>query len=158
MVADIDRHGGAVMDYQALKTEIETGPLASECVGQSDDVVAAILNDKRYTATKERYVTARTVLAELGATIGAAILDKMEAAATQSSPVKWMLKFLTQDSGIDVGQSETQGCIDALAMTGVLTSDEATALKNMALLPASRAEILGFGAVSYNDINTARAL
>ena len=146
------------MDYQALKTEIETGPLAAECVGQSDDAVAAILNDNRYTATKECYVTARTVLAELGATTGAAILDKLESAATQSSPVKWMLKFLTQDSGLDVGQTETQGCIDALALAGVLTTDEATALKSMALLPTSRAEIIGFGSVSYNDVNKARAL
>ena len=146
------------MDYAALKTEIEAGPLAAECAGKSDDDVAAILNDKRYAATKERYVTARTVLAELGATTGATILDMLEAAATQSSPVKWMLKFLTQDSGLDVGQTETQGCIDALAIAGVLTTDEATALKNMALLPASRAEILGFGAVSYNDVNKARAL
>lgn len=146
------------MDYAALKTEIDTGPLATECVGQSDDNIAAILNDPRYTATKERYVTARTVLAELGATSGAAILDKLEAAATQSSPVKWMLKFLTQDSGLDVGQTETQECIDALALAGVLTTDEATALKSMALLPTSRAEILGFGTVSYNDVNKARAL
>lgn len=146
------------MDYAALKTEIETGPLATECAGQSDDAVATILNAKRYTATKERYVTARTVLAELGATAGAAILDKLEAAATQSSPVKWMLKFLTQDSGLDVGQTETQGCIDALAIAGVLTTDETLALKNMALLPTSRAEILGFGPVSYNDVNKARAL
>lgn len=146
------------MDYTALKTEIETGPLATECAGQSDDAVAAILNDQRYMATKERYVTARTVLAELGATAGAAILDKLEAASAQSSPVKWMLRFLTQDSGLDVGQTETQGCIDALAIAGVLTTDEAAALKNMALLPTSRAEILGFGTVSYNDINKARAL
>lgn len=146
------------MDYAALKTEIETGPLATECAGQSDDAVAAILNDNRYTAIRERYVTTRTVLADLGATTGAAILDKLEAAATQSSPVKWMLKFLTQDSGLDVGQTETQGCIDALAIAGVLTTDEATALKSMALLPTSRAEILGFGTVSYNDVNKARAL
>lgn len=146
------------MDYAVLRAEIDTGPLASELVGKSDDDVAAILNDKQFTATKERYVTVRTVLAELGATAGAAILDKLEAAATQSSPVKWMLKFLTQDSGLDVGQSETQGCIDALAVAGVLTTDEATALKGMALLPTSRAEILGFGPVSYNDINKARAL
>lgn len=69
-----------------------------------------------------------------------------------------MLKFLTQDSGLDVGQSETQGCIDAMAVAGVLTTDEATALKGMALLPASRAEILGFGSVSCNDVNKARAL
>ena len=146
------------MDYAALKTEIDTGPLATECVGQSDDNIAAILNDPRYMATKERYVTARTVLAELGATAGAAILDKLEAASAQSSPVKWMLRFLTQDSGLDVGQTETQGCIDALAIAGVLTADEAAALKSMALLPTSRAEILGFGSVSYNDINKARAL
>lgn len=146
------------MDHQALKTEIETGPLAAECAGQSDDVVAAILNEKRFTAIQERYVTARTVLAELGATVGATILDKLEAAATQSSPVKWMLKFLTQDSGLDVGQAETQVCIDALTVAGVLTTEEAMALKSMALLPISRAEILGLGTVSYNDTNKARAL
>ena len=143
------------MDYQALKTEIETGPLATECAGQSDDDVAAILNDKRFMATGERYVTTRTVLAELGATAGAAILDKLESAATQSSPVKWMLKFLTQDSGLDVGQTETQGCIGALALAGVLNADEATALNGMALKTCSRAEIAGFGTVTAGDVSRA---
>lgn len=146
------------MDHAALKTEIETGPLAAECAGQSDDDIAAILNDNRFTAIQERYVTARTVLSELGATTGATILDKLEAAGASSSPVRWMLKFLAQDSGVDIGHANTQGCIDALVIAGVLTTDEATALKNMALLPTSRAEILGFGPVSYNDVNKARAL
>ena len=34
------------MDYAALKTEIDTGPLAAECVGQSDDNIAAILTTR----------------------------------------------------------------------------------------------------------------
>ena len=144
-----------MVDCSALKTEIETGPLATECAGKGDVEIASILNRVDTPAVCERYVTARTVLAELGAEAGAAVLDKLAAAATRSSPVKWMLKFLEQDSGLDVGQAQTQGSIDALVTAGVLAADEGTALKNMAVKECSRAQIAGFGTVTAGDVSRA---
>lgn len=143
------------MDYAVLRAEIDTGPLASELVGKSDDDVAAILNDKQFTAIQERYVTARTVLAELGATAGATILDKLQAASASSGPVRWMMTFLAQDSGIDIGNVQTQASIDGLITAGVLTSAEGASLKNMALKTCSRAQIAGFGTILPGDVSRA---
>ena len=143
------------MDYTALKTEIETGPLATECVGGTDEGIADILNRQDIHAIQERWVTARTVLAELGATAGAAILDKLQAVFASSSPVKWMITFLAQDSGIDIGNAQTQASIDGLVTAGVLTSAEGAALKNMALKTCSRAQVAGFGTVSPGDVSRA---
>lgn len=143
------------MDYTALKTEIETGPLATECAGGTDEGITDILNRQDISAIQERWVTTRTVLAELGATAGAAILDKLQAASASSSPVRWMMTFLAQDSGIDIGNVQTQASIDGLITAGVLTSAEGASLKNMALKTCSRAQIAGFGTVTPGDVSRA---
>ena len=67
------------MDYQLLKTEIETGPLSAECAGKSDDEIAAILNTPRFDAVANRRITIDRVLAECDN--AGVILDKLEAAA-----------------------------------------------------------------------------
>lgn len=144
------------MNYHVLKIEIESGPLAAECAGKSDDEIADILNEPRFMAVKSRFITARTMLAELpGAGV---ILDKLESVASSVPEVKWSMKYLTGETGIDVGHPGTIAQIDALSAGGVLTMAEAESLKNMALQPASRAELAGLGVVSYNDVNKARAL
>lgn len=146
------------MTPQELKIEIETGPLAAELAGKSDNEIADVLNDtSRFTLVKERFITARTLLAELGPTVGASVLDKLEAVSAVSSPVKWAMKFLATD-GIDMGHAGTRAQMDALAQAGALTAEEAEAVKAIAEQPASRAEILGWGSVSYNDVNAARSL
>ena len=142
------------MDYQALKNEIETGPLAGELTGLTDVGITSLLNAPRYTAVAERFITARTILNECGPVAGAAILDKLEAAAAMSSPLKWAMKFLLSD-GIDIGATSTRAQIDALAAAGVLTVDESKLLQDMALQPASRAEIAGLGVVTYSDVSRA---
>lgn len=146
------------MDHLALKIEIETGPLAAECLGKSDNDVAAIFNDLRFTTVKTFFINARYLMAALGPIPATTILDKLEAVALQSPPVSWALKFLQQESGVDVGHESTRGQVDALVVAEVLTAEEGQAIKNLALQPISRAELLGFGTVSYNDVHAARAL
>ena len=141
------------MDYAALKTEIETGPLAAEYAGGTDEAIAAVLNRSDIIAACERFVSARTILAEVPA--GAEILDKLEAAATTIPGVKWAMKFLQTETGIDVGHATTRAQIDALVSGGVLTETEGGALKNLALKACSRAEITGFGAVTAGDVSRA---
>jgi hypothetical protein len=70
--------------------------------------------------------------------LGASILDKLEEAATVNSAVKWAVRFLGQDSGINVGDPATQYMIDQLAASNppALTAPQAAALKNLALQPA----------------------
>ena len=120
--------------------------------------IAERLNAPAGVAIRSRFVTARTVLAEIGPG-GAVILDKLEAVAAVSSPVKWAMRFITQDSGIDIGHPGTQGMIDQLVAGNALTADEGAALKGLALLPITRAEsvIDGYsGTVSYQDVDAAR--
>lgn len=142
------------MEYTTLKQEILNGPLSAELMGLSDDATASILNEQRFAAIQERFITARTILAELGADVGAGILDKLEAASAQSSPLKWAMKFLLSD-GIDIGHSSTRSQVEALQVAGVLMASEATALLGMASKPASRAEIAGFGIVTPGDVSRA---
>lgn len=142
------------MDYAALKAEIDNDPSGkgyAQYLPDSPGLVVELLNAQTETMVKSRYVTARTVLAECGAG-ASAILDKLEAAATSSSAMKWAVKFLGQDSGLDVGNAVTQAMLDQLAGANVLTSDEASTLKAMALQPTSRAEALGIGRATEQDL------
>lgn len=141
------------MDYSALKTEIETGPLAAECAGGADESIATILNRSDIPTVCGRFVSARTILAEVSA--GAAILDKLEAVAATIPDVKWAMKFLQTETGIDVGHATTQAQIDALVVAGILNETEGGALKNLALKACSRAEIAGFGTVTAGDVSRA---
>jgi hypothetical protein len=59
--------------------------------------------------------------------------------------------------GIDVGHPTTISLLDALVGT-VLTQTECDLLKNMAVQPASRAEVLGLGYVQEHDVRAALGL
>jgi hypothetical protein len=141
------------MDYQKLKEEIETGPLALDLLGRTDAEVAALLNERTATSVQSRFVTGRTILAEIAD--GAAILDALEAASAVIPAVKWAMLYLKGETGIDIGYPSTRAQLDALAVAQVLTPTQAEALKDMALLPASRAEIIGLPSVSYGDVSRA---
>lgn len=138
------------MNYHALKDEIESGPLAQECSGKSDGEIADILNDRRFAGVKSRFVTARTILAEVPG--GAAILDKLEAAAPAIPDLKWAMRFIAGETGIDIGHAGTRANLEALAATGVITADEALALLQMAYTAMSRAEIAGIGTITHQDV------
>lgn len=115
--------------------------------------VTELLNQYTESAIKSRYITARTVLSSC--VNGATILDKLEAAAANSTPVKWALKFIADSAGLDVGHPATQSMIDQLVTGSVLTVDEGNSLKTLAMQPASRAEVLGFGRVTEEDLRIA---
>jgi hypothetical protein len=144
------------------KTEIETGPLAAELApfvaAGNDGQVAAILNDKTRGGTRLQYrlLSARGILADYadGPMAAAAMLDKLEAASVSVSAIKWVMTFLKSD-GIDIGHPATQGMIDQLAAGGVLTTTEATNLKALGIVPASRAEVLG---ATITHIDVAKAM
>lgn len=141
------------MDYMALQAEIETGPLATECAGKSDAEVAAILNAPHAPGVRPRFVTGRTILAEIAA--GADILDKLEAAAPNIPPLKWAMRFLIGEAGIDIGHPGTRAQITALAAAGVITEPERDALLSMGETTMSRAELAGFGSITPGDVSRA---
>ena len=146
------------MNRTALKTEIQTGPLAVELApylaSGNDTAIAAALNEQRgETMLKERFVSARSILAFYpdGPAAAAVVLDKLEAAAASVPAVKWVMSYLKTD-GIDIGGVATHGMLDQLAASGLITADEAAKLKSMGYSPASRAEIALGQAVSANDV------
>lgn len=146
------------MNHEALKTEIQSGPLAAELAPHiasgNDTAIADALNSHRgETMLRERLISARGVLADYpdGPAAAAAVLDKLEAAAAHVPAVRWVMSFLKSD-GIDIGSPATQGMIDQLVAAGVLTTDEGDKLKALGSVPASRAEIVFGRTVTANDV------
>lgn len=155
-----------------LRAHIDSTPaLASQ--PQTPDgayAIAEALNAPGGTAPRERFVTARTVLAEVGPT-GAAALDKLDAFADEPAPAdpvlasihssaRWAMQFVTSD-GIDVGHPTTRSLLDAMAAAAVITQGEADAIKALALATQTEAEALlapWRGSVAYQDVEAARSL
>jgi hypothetical protein len=141
-----------------LQEELTTDPLGlgyQQYVPQAPGTICDMLNARNYSLPKSRFVTARGILAEMG-TVGAQILDKLEAAAASNSVVKWAMKFMLTD-GIDVGHATTRAMLDSL-VGPVLTQTECDLLKNLAVQPASRAEVLGFAYIQEKDVYVALGL
>ena len=122
-------------------------------------MLAQLLNAPSTTLAKTRMVTARGIMASygLGPVAGAALLDKLEALAANVPALKWALKFLQTEAGIDIGEPATQLMLTSLIGIGGITQAEVDGIKAMALQPASRAEVL-FGAgvqISEADVRAA---
>lgn len=102
--------------------------------------IAATLNVDR-TKVVSTMITERGILAKYqdGAAAADAILTKLETFATAGHPMSSIvaraLKFLANTGGIDVGDAATRGLLDALAAGNVITVDEATKLKSLAVVP-----------------------
>lgn len=117
-----------------LRDEILADQACTAAITARDCNEIARIHSIGRTAVQSRFVTARTVLAECGAN-GASLLDKLDAAAGSNSAVKWAMVFLRQDSGLDVGHSNTQALLQGM-VPSVLAQSESDQLKNLALLPA----------------------
>lgn len=116
------------------------------------DMITALVSAGR-TSVQSRFVTARTVLAEVSG--GAALLDKMQSIGTTQPAVKYAMTFLNQEGGIDIGNPATQGMVDQLVAGAALTAAEGAALKGMANRPApvTRAQV---EAALFNPNGTAK--
>lgn len=147
------------MNYQLLKQEIVDDPLSqgySAFLPDSTGWVANMLNERKFQAAKTRMVTARGIMASygIGPTQGALFLDKLESLSANIPALKWAMKFLQQETGIDVGESATQIMLTSLIGVGGITQAEIDGVKAMAIQPASRAEVL-FGSdviVTEHDV------
>ena len=139
-----------------LSDELNNDPLArgyAQYIPDNPGALAQMMNAADYTMVKTKFVTARGVLAEYGEA-GASVLDKIDAAGASDSAVKWAMKFVTSEPGIDVGHPTTRSLLNGM-VPAVLTQAEADMLLNMAIQPASRADVLGLGYVTAADVQTA---
>lgn len=147
------------MNYQLLKQEIVDDPLFqgySAFLPDSTGWVANMLNERKFQAAKTRMVTARGIMASygIGPTQGALFLDKLESLSANIPALKWAMKFLQQETGLDVGEPATQIMLTSLIGVGGITQAEVDGVKAMAIQPASRAEVL-FGSdviVTEHDV------
>lgn len=155
------------MNYEALKTEIETDPAnlgyaALVAIG-SDAGIAHLLNttpaaQKRHVSTM---VTARTLCAKLGFQPGLAILGKLEDQAANSSSqglriaLKYILEWLKSETGLDVGHPEALTFIDGLRQQGLLDDTERNALHALSEVETSRAEEIFGQSVTHTDVAVA---
>jgi hypothetical protein len=141
------------IDYSTLKNELKTDPYNlgySAYLLVSNGIVCDLLNSNKFTMPKTKYASARSILsgACLGAINGAAFLEKLVALAPSVPAIKWALIFLQTEAGVDVGDPAAQDMLTQLTGMGGITPTEVQAVKNLAMQPASRAELLfGVGTI-----------
>lgn len=148
------------MDYAALRDELQSDPEGIGYAAYLPDepgMVVELLNKPQFLMAKTYMVTARGVISGkgLGASAGAAFLDKLETLIPVASEVKWAMRFMQGEQGIDVGDLETQITLNDLVGAAGITQAEIDGIKAMANQPASRAEIL-FGVNAVITIDNLR--
>lgn len=106
--------------------------LADAHAARDLDAMAAGLNAQPETALQTRYITARTILSECGA--GESILAALDVAASASTAVKYAVRFLGQESGLNVGDPVTLAMLEGM-VPQVLTQEQADQVRALAMLP-----------------------
>ena len=138
------------MHYNVLKTELARSPYS----GKSDVEVAAILNDAKGDQAGEVDADVLTKGEFLLKIVPATLRLPTLSEAIQK---KWdrILALAEAATEFHVNDANIQGLLALAVADGLLTADEAEAVKKKA---GSRGETLGFGRVEYWDVARARAL
>jgi len=142
-----------------LQNEITTDPLERGYADMSDAEVAASLNAEDITTTYERFVTYRTLMAEIGATEAATIRAKIMGAMEAQPPLALahdMLSCYETGGGIDFGHDGTRAFLDQMEAAELFTAEEVAACKSLGERLISRAFELGLGAVKEGYVARAR--
>lgn len=105
--------------------------------------VCDLLNAKTETGIASRRITSLTILAEADPVVGPSALGKLRAANPPQEALTTALMWLDKPEGLDIGNPRTQAQLNVHVTQGIITQPEADELKNLALQPMSRAEILG---------------
>ena len=137
-------------NLQPLLAELTADPEGRGYSALTTEQVVADLNDPRYVSLSERMISERTLFAVLGAERATAVLDALE--AMPDRVMQRICRMLTDVSsgGVDIALPEARGMIDQFAVGGLLTGDEAAAIKALAESKTSRAQQIG-----YNEITAA---
>lgn len=139
-----------------LSDEITNDPEGKGYAALIDDSpgrVVDLLNARTETMPKERLITSRGIASLLGIIEGETFLQALESFSTSTLPaghplipyqpgIKRQITWLSTQ-GLDLGDALTRQLLDTLVSAGIITSQSATILKDAALKPASRAEVLG---------------
>ena len=130
------------MDYPKLKKELTDAGYTE----LSDADAAAALNALAVPVLSPRWISARTIISELGTTVGGTILNKIKAAGEGNFVLglvyNWLINPVGEYPGIEVGTQAVHDMIDEF-VPGVLNASEADAVKTLGIVMISRATELG---------------
>lgn len=145
------------IDITALNSELTNDPAG---IGYAQYLstgetgrLQALINKPQFPSVKTRMVTARGIMAGygLGPVVGAGFLDKLNVLSASVPAIKWAMKFLELEAGIDIGEGATRAMLDSLVGVNGITQAEVDGIKAMAVGQVSRAMVLG---VDYIDEKT----
>jgi len=151
--------------WTPLQLELANDPLklgyASALIAYNEEQLLQLLNGVTILAPKSTMHSERGVLDQYpdGPVAADIVLQKLERFAASPHPlaglVKRALKFLSQPEGIDFGTVSTQNMLRRLAEGGVITTDEANKLISFGSVLMSRAQELGLGVVTAEQLHAA---
>ena len=101
---------------------------------RKDATVAGSLSVGR-TLFVPTFIGIGAILATLGATAGAAVLDALTAISATNRPLYWAMQMLSQKQ-LDVSDPNVAVQMAALVSGGALTQEQATSILNLAAQPA----------------------
>jgi hypothetical protein len=150
------------VDYSKLRAEIAEDPAglgyAAWAAGGSDNAIAEVLNAPRYDALGKVGITPMLIwIAKYG------IMARLRAAAegdnAQIASIAEVAALLVQNPNIDAidfGLPDVQAMLGALAQAGVIPAEAYQEVLTIARVRVSRADLLGLGTVSADDVSRAR--
>lgn len=144
----------------AIKDEISNDPMGlgyATWLPDSPGTVCDLLNAKNYSLPQSMFVREIEIIGlhPDGPIAGDEVLAKLEAFSLTSHPLARIvvraLNALRQTEGLDLGTDAVQSML-TLLVPDALTVAESDALKFIASQPASRAEVLGVGVVTIEQV------
>lgn len=143
-------------NLQPLLTELTADPEGRGYAALTPEQVVADLNEPRYVTLTERMISERTLFAVLGAERATAVFDALE--AMPDRVMQRICRMLTDVSagGVDISLAEARGMIDQFAAGGLLTGDEASAIKALAETRQSRAQQIGYSEITAAMVERCR--
>lgn len=140
----------------ALQAELANDPAGKGYAAHLPDapgLVVDLLNAATETAPMERWVTGLTILSECPA--GKSITRKLKKISIDDAVVEVAWHRLLGPDGLNVNDPATKAMLDEMAAAGILDADEVEQLKGMAIQPASRAQIIGIGRATEEQVRKA---
>lgn len=146
------------MDFDALRNELTQDPAGLGYAGAieqgSHNIVAALLNQPRYPGLGPVDITSMLIwIAKWG------MLNRLRLAAAGDNPevasiaeVAMLMINNPNISAVDFGLPDVQSMLAALVQSGAIPDPAYQELKQKAAVLRSRADILGLGTVSADDV------
>ena len=115
-----------------IRESISADPALLALVPDTESIAAALSVGR--VKVQQTLGGVGVVMEALGPDAGSAVLDKLDALKSVSSPVKWAWVLINRGE-LDFGSAATRGMIDALVAQGAMPAIVGTLLKAVAEVP-----------------------